>query len=607
MNHGQTEHGSLGTSSSPARILPLLSGEGNQRLLFEWIQNQDHYTLVEPDQPLGTAEFDCCILDAERLEEHAEKLRHRKREVEPILLPCLLLLPEEDLSVIDVDRGEIADSVVFEAVDEVVSMPIKKAELEWRTEALLRLRSQSLNLDRRRRELRLFKQAAEAAGHAVYIVDSDGTIEYANPAFEEITGYDATDVIGERPEILDSGEMSDSYFDRLWETISSGESWEEDIVNRRKDGEIYHANQTIAPVTDENGTPVKYVAIQSDVTQRVETKQRLEMFRDIVERLEDPIMLQDPEGRFRLVNEALTEYAELSREELLGKTEFAFMDEEAATRIEAHKKQVLETEQPIQYTISPTFPTEDAEIFSTTRYPYYGTDGTLEGTIAICRVVTDLKSRERQLHVLDRVLRHNLRNDMTTIGMFAEKLREEISDELVADVERIQKTARNVDRMVEKQRKITKFLTDTPKERTIDLSETVNAIVERKQNRYPGAEIRAQTPGSCTVETTPDLDRAIIELVENAVEHSDQETPTVEVRVCDDTDRPTVAVADEGPGISEVDRQILLGEQETDQLYHGSGLGLWLVYLIVEKIGGGITVTENEPRGSVVTLQLFDQ
>jgi len=89
--------------------------------------------------------------------------------------------------------------------------------------------------------------------------------------------------------------------------------------------------------------------------------------------------------------------------------------------------------------------------------------------------------------------------------------------------------------------------------------------------------------------------------------HSDQETPTVEVRVCDNVDAPAITVSDDGPGISEMDQQILLEGKETDQLYHGSGLGLWLVYLIVEESGGNVTISENEPCGSIVTLQLFDR
>jgi PAS domain S-box-containing protein len=592
-----------GRDTDTARILPLLSGEGDQRLLLEWIEGHDNYTLVDPDRSVETAQFDCCILDGETLERHAETLRRRKQDAAPVMLPCLLLLPEADLSVLEIDRGEIADSVVFETVDEVVAMPLKKAELEWRTEALLRLRSQSLRLDSQRRELRLFKRATEAAGHAVYIVDSDGEIEYVNPAFEEITGYDAAEVIGESPRVLDSGEMSESYFDRLWETLTSGEVWTEDIVNQRKNGETYHANQTIAPVTDGNGSPVKYVAIQSDITERVETKRRLEMFRDIVERLEDPIMLQDCEGRFEVVNEALTEYADMSREELLGKTEFAFMDEGAATRIEARKTQVVEQEEPVQYSISPTFPTKNGEIFSTSRYPYYDQDGSLRGTIAICRIVTDLKSRENQLRVMDRVLRHNLRNDMTTIGMFAEKIRDAVPEELADDADRIYRTSLKINRTVEKQRKITDFLTEGSRERTIDLAETVAAVAKQHRDRYPDAEIRTTSPDSCPVETITALEQAVAELVENAIVHSDREAPSVEVRVSNG-DNPVVAVADDGPGIPDMDRQVLTAGKRIEPLYHGSGLGLWLVHLIVERAGGTVTVTENEPTGNVVTIRL---
>lgn len=603
MNRQQAADESTGADFEQAALFPLLSGEGNQRLLVEWIEAHDRYTLVDPEASVEKAAFDCCLLDGEALQTHAETLRARKREAEPVLLPCLLLVPEADLSVIEADRGEIADSVLFETADEVVSMPIKKAELEWRTEALLRLRAQSRRLDSQRHELRLFKQAAEAAGHAIYITDTDGTINYVNPAFEEMTGYDRVDAVGETPELLDSGEMPDDYFDRLWGTISAGEHWEENIINQRKDGTVYHAHQTIAPVTDDTGTPVRFVAIQSDITERVDTAQRLELFRDIVERLEDPIMLQDCDGRFRVVNEAVTKYAEMSREDIRGETEFAFMDDEAARRIQARKEQVLHQEEPVRYSISPAFPTEDGEVFSTVRYPYYRQDGSLAGTVAICRVVTDLKSRENQLQVMDRVLRHNLRNEMTAVGMFAEKLQTSLSGELAEDAERIQLTSERVNRMVEKQRKITKFLTDTPGEQTIDLTHAAEAVVTRQRQMHPDAELRTDLPKTCPVRATMALEGAIEELVENAVVHSDQVTPSVEIRVTANEGGPAVAIADDGPGISEMDRQILTGGAETEQLYHGSGLGLWFVYLTVTHSGGDLTATANEPRGTVVTVQ----
>lgn len=588
---------------SPAAILPLLSGAGDQRLLFEWVENHDDYTLVDPDEPIETAEFDCCILDGKALEAHGDELRRRKQEAEPVLLPCLLLLPEADMSVLDIDRGEIADGVVFDTVDEVVSMPIKKIELEWRTEALLRLRSQSLTLQRKQEQLRQFKRATEAAGHAVYITDADGTIEYVNPAFEEMTGYEATEAIGETPQLLDAGEMDNTHFDHLWETISRGGVWEEEILNERKDGDLYHAYQTIAPVTDSTGSPENFVAIQSDITQRVEAEQRLEMFRDIVERIDDPIMLQDLDGKFRLVNEGLTTFAGYSKEELMGETEHLFMDDEAATRIEARKRQVLKQERAVQYSISPDFPTTESAKFSTVRYPYYGPNGDLSGTIAICRNVTDLESREDQLKVMDRVLRHNLRNDMTTIGMFAQKLADSLSGDLLSDAERIQKTSREVNQMVEKQRKITKFLTNDPVLQNIDLTRLVDTVVNQLSEEYPEADISCSTPPECTVRATVSLEEAVIELVENAIVHSDRDQPTITVDL-ESSDGTTLAVADDGPGIPEMDRQVLAHGTGLEQLYHGSGIGLWLVHLVVTHASGTVSIEDIDPEGTLVTIYL---
>ncbi len=589
-------------SSQTAGILPLLSGEGDRRLLLQWIDSQDEYELVDPSQPLETAEFDCCIIDGESLKKHAKALKERKREADPVLLPCLLLLPEADISVIDVDRGEIADTVIFETVDEVVSMPIKKAELKWRTRALLRLRSQSLSLDRQRRELRLFKQAAESAGHAIYIVDESGTIEYVNPAFEKITGYTEAMAVGETPGILSSGEEPDSYYEDLWTTLSAGDMWQEEIVNKRQNGELYHASQTIAPVLSETGSPKKFVAIQSETTERVKATEQLEQFRDIVERLEDPIMLQDKQGRFVLGNKALTEYADMSRDDLRGKTEAVFMDPESATYIAKQKRKAIEEERPVSYSISPTFPQEDSEIFSTSRYPYYGPDGDIEGTLAICRVVTDLNSRNDQLEVLDRVLRHNLRNDMTTIGMFAEKLQAEVPSELTDDVNRIQTTAQRINRMVEKQRKVTQFLIETPDTQDLDLSELVEMVANRHRSDYPSATIKVETPGTCSVETIPALEQAVSELIENAIIHSDTEHPTVHVQVLENGAGCRIRIADNGPGIPEMDQQVLTGNIRNEQLYHGSGLGLWFVHLVVEYAGGAISVEQNEPRGSQICI-----
>jgi PAS domain S-box-containing protein len=119
--------------------------------------------------------------------------------------------------------------------------------------------------ERREREVRHLSRAVEHAAPAIYVTDVTGTITYANPSFERITGHSVTEVIGEKPILLNSGRMSDAYYDEMYRTINGGEVWREAIVDRRANGELYHARQTIAPIYDEDRVD-GFVAIQEDVT-----------------------------------------------------------------------------------------------------------------------------------------------------------------------------------------------------------------------------------------------------------------------------------------------------------------------------------------------------
>lgn len=91
-----------------------------------------------------------------------------------------------------------------------------------------------------------------------------------------MTGYSCEEALGETPGLLDSGEHSDDYFARLWETINAGERWDEEITNQQKDGELYTAHQIISPVTGDSDTIDQFVAIQTDITERKAYERRLE-------------------------------------------------------------------------------------------------------------------------------------------------------------------------------------------------------------------------------------------------------------------------------------------------------------------------------------------
>jgi PAS domain S-box-containing protein len=117
-------------------------------------------------------------------------------------------------------------------------------------------------------ELRKLSSAVEQSTSVIVIADLEGSIEYANPAFEKITGYAMNEVLGKNPRILKSGEFPPEEYRRLWETISAGGEWRGQFHNKRKDGSLYWEQAVISGIRDSEGKIVKYLAVKEDITER---------------------------------------------------------------------------------------------------------------------------------------------------------------------------------------------------------------------------------------------------------------------------------------------------------------------------------------------------
>lgn len=118
-------------------------------------------------------------------------------------------------------------------------------------------------------EVRRLYAAVEQLPVTVVITDATGAIEYANPAFEAVTGYSRAEAIGQNPRVLKSGKHDDAFYRSLWDTISAGSIWRGRIINKRKDGELIQEEATISPVRDEQGLITHYVAIKRNITQEL--------------------------------------------------------------------------------------------------------------------------------------------------------------------------------------------------------------------------------------------------------------------------------------------------------------------------------------------------
>jgi PAS domain S-box-containing protein len=122
------------------------------------------------------------------------------------------------------------------------------------------------------RSLRQLSRAVEQDPNAVFITDTDGTIQFVNAMFTKLTGYTVDEAIGENARLLKSGETPQETYAELWDTIQSGMEWRGEIMDRRKDGSHFWANETIGPVKDENGVITHFVATHEDITHRKEAE-----------------------------------------------------------------------------------------------------------------------------------------------------------------------------------------------------------------------------------------------------------------------------------------------------------------------------------------------
>lgn len=220
-----------------------------------------------------------------------------------------------------------------------------------------------------------------------------------------------------------------------------------------------------------------------------------------------------------------------------------------------------------------------------------------------------LGRREQRLQVLNRVLRHNLRNDMTVILGYAENLIEELApDQSVAEARTIQQKAREVTEVSAKASEITETLERADDARgPVEVTGLLERKVEEFRERFPRAEITYETPPAVWVDADFTVATAIEEVIENALVHNDRESPSVQITVSvldrGTTDRIQITVEDDAPPIPASERDVLLEGRET-ALQHSSGLGLWLVNWIVDKFGGEVTFAGENPRGNVVTMEL---
>jgi len=133
--------------------------------------------------------------------------------------------------------------------------------------------------------LRKLSQAVEQSQNAIIITDARGTIEYVNEAFVRVSGYSMAEVVGHNPSMLRSGLTAPEVYASLWAALAKGECWQGELINRRKNGEIFTEYQIFSPIRQPDGRVTHYLAVKEDVTEKKRTLAELENYRKHLEEL----------------------------------------------------------------------------------------------------------------------------------------------------------------------------------------------------------------------------------------------------------------------------------------------------------------------------------
>lgn len=117
--------------------------------------------------------------------------------------------------------------------------------------------------------LRQLSSAVEQSPASIVITNIAGNIEYVNPRFTQVTGYSLEEAIGQKPNIIKSGEHKDEFYSNIWQTITSGNEWRGELLNRKKNGQLFWERASISPIVDSNGVIRNFLAVKEDITEKI--------------------------------------------------------------------------------------------------------------------------------------------------------------------------------------------------------------------------------------------------------------------------------------------------------------------------------------------------
>ncbi|MFA9518391.1 PAS domain S-box protein [Halopenitus sp. H-Gu1] len=456
----------------------------------------------------------------------------------------------------------------------------------------------------------IFKQSPEE----IYINDTEGHILDVNETVLEELGYTREELLSMEVPDIEVGLDEEVIREKL-QSLDAGsiQRVEEEGLRRRKDGSTFPVEVWVSKV-ESDGTE-RFIALSRDITERKEREHELERQKaftdDLLDAIEDVVYVLGPDGDLINWNAAAEEVTGYTSEELGSMNALDFFTEEDTEAVAAALEEAFETGHA---RVEVDFLTANDESI-----PYEfiaNVFGNPEGEPVVAGVGRDrrlhaeyeqeLEEQRDNLEILNQVVRHDIRNDMAVVRGRANLLEEYVEEAGREHLEAVQSSTENAIQLTGTARDLSETMLSTEEDvEPVRLDQHLEPTIENARSKFDNTVITVEDGIPDVRVCGNTLLKAVFRnLIQNAVIHNDKEVPAVDILTALDEETVTVAIADNGPGIPDDQKETIFGKGEKGLDSPGTGIGLYLVESLVEQYGGDVWAEDNDPEGSVFYVEL---
>jgi len=489
-------------------------------------------------------------------------------------------------------------------------------------------------------QVKLQSVALEAAANAIVITDQKGFVIWLNQAFTTLTGYSLDEVYGKALSFLKSGEHGDDFYGNLWKTILSGQVWEGETTNRKKDGCLYVEQQIITPVQSKEGKITHFISIKQDISDRKEAEAALRdsevRIRTLVNTAVDGIITANEQGVIQSFNPAAEKIFGYSQDEVMGRNLTTLMPSPYREEHPVYLSNYLKTgkrkvigkgrEAVARRKDGTTFPMD-----LSVSEMHVGQQRVFTG---IVRDVTQRKEFEKELLKAKEAaekanqakseflanMSHEIRTPMNSIMGFTDiLLDEELSAEQRELLETIKKSSDRLLNLINEILDLSKIEAGSMELEKIpfDLESLVLEVCQLIRPVAGGKPIEIR----CAIEAGPwdlvtgdptRISQVLLNLLGNAVKFTEKGEVLTSVRLIEEFDDHIlveISISDTGVGISEENLKSIFAaftqaDGTTTRKYGGTGLGLTISQRLIRLMGSEMTVESREGTGATFRFKI---